>query len=158
MPKPHRRQATWAPRVSIPTSLALTPPPMAPIGRAWKCLWKACRSVAQALEHEGNGDAVGTGDVGRPQEQARARVSLPHCVVMILVWRVAPGALVRVLCPSSPSCPLALSFCCSHSSDMPSRATPSHGRAQALVSHFSVAREIGRNCVQLYCAMHQQTT
>ena len=38
MPKPHRRQATWALRLSIPPSLALTPPPT------------ACACVKVALE------------------------------------------------------------------------------------------------------------
>ena len=70
MPKPRRRQATWAPRVSIPPSIALPQPPTAQIGRAWRCFSRACRSVAQALEHEGNGDAAGTEGVGNPQERA----------------------------------------------------------------------------------------
>ena len=47
MPEPNRRLATWAPRVSIPASLALSQFPTAHIGRAWRCLWKACRSVAE---------------------------------------------------------------------------------------------------------------
>ena len=40
-----------------------------------RALWKACRSVAQALDHEGTSDAPGTGDVGHSQEHAMPR---PH--------------------------------------------------------------------------------
>ena len=76
MPKPYCRQATWAPRVSTPPSLGLIPPPTASIGRAWKCLWKACRGVAQALDHGGTSGAAGTGDIGHSQEHAMPK---PHC-------------------------------------------------------------------------------
>ena len=49
MPKPHRRQATWAPRVSVPPSVAPTRPPTAQIGRAWRCLLKALTMHAQVI-------------------------------------------------------------------------------------------------------------
>ena len=51
MPKPRRHQATLAPRVSIPPSLrACVAVPL----EGW------LRRVAQALEHEGKGDATGS--------------------------------------------------------------------------------------------------
>ena len=71
MPTPHRHQATSTPRASIPTSIALTRPSTA----AWRCLLRACRSVAQALDHEGKGDATGTQVIGHPQERAMPK---PH--------------------------------------------------------------------------------
>ena len=49
--------------------------PTASHGRVWRCLLRACRSVAQALEHEGKGDATGTEGVGNPQERA---MPTPH--------------------------------------------------------------------------------
>ena len=75
MPKLHHCQATWASRVSIPTSIALTRPPTAQIGRAWRCLLRACRSVAQALEHDGNDGATGKEGMGHLQERAMPK---PH--------------------------------------------------------------------------------
>ena len=66
MPKPHRRQASWPPRVSVPPSVALPRPPTAQIGRAWRCLLRAFRRVAQALEHEGDGGTTGREGVGDP--------------------------------------------------------------------------------------------
>ena len=80
MPKPHRRQVMWAPRVSIPASLALSQPPTAHKSgvAAWRwLLWllKACRSVAHALDHERKGSETGTGDVGYRQERA---IPKPH--------------------------------------------------------------------------------
>ena len=75
MSKLHRHQATTAAGVSIPPSVALTRPPTAQIGRAWRCLLRAWRSVAQALEHEGKGDATGKQGVGHPQERAMPQ---PH--------------------------------------------------------------------------------
>ena len=47
-------------------SVGLPRPPTVLIGRAWRCPLRACRSVAQALEHEGKGDATGTEGVGDP--------------------------------------------------------------------------------------------
>ena len=66
MPKPHRRQATWAPRVStvFHWSLSHGLPRLGrsdaseqvgyqqAIVRAWRCLGNPCRRVAQALDHE----------------------------------------------------------------------------------------------------------
>ena len=43
MPKLHRHQTTRAARVSIPPSVTLTRPPTAQIGRARRCLLRACR-------------------------------------------------------------------------------------------------------------------
>ena len=66
MPEPQPHQATGAVGVSVF-------PPLAHIGLAqlkWRCLWKACRSVAQALEHDGNRDATGTEVSGGAQERA----------------------------------------------------------------------------------------
>ena len=57
MPKPHPHHATLTFRASVLPSLAhhgLTRP-CVEMG-----LLKACSSVAQALEHEGNGCATGT--------------------------------------------------------------------------------------------------
>ena len=60
MPEPQPQQATCTRGVRV------FPPP-AHIGLArlfehegWRCLWKACRSVAQALDHKRNCDATGT--------------------------------------------------------------------------------------------------
>ena len=62
MPKPHRRQASWPPRVSVPPSVALPPPPTAQC----RCLLRACRRVAQALEHEGKGGTTGKQVIADP--------------------------------------------------------------------------------------------
>ena len=64
MPKPPHRQAPWPPGVSVPPSVALPRPPTAQIGRAWRCISRACRRVAQALEHEGEGNATGKQVIG----------------------------------------------------------------------------------------------
>ena len=66
MPEPQPHQATCTGGVSVF-------PPLAHIGLArltCRCLLKACRSVAQALEHEGIRDATGTEVVGHYQERA----------------------------------------------------------------------------------------
>ena len=102
MPKPHRHQATWVPRASIPTSIALTRPPR----RAWECLLRACRCVAQALAHEGNGDATGKEGVGHPQERDMPkphrhqatwtpRASIPTSIALTRPSRRAWGCLLR---------------------------------------------------------------
>ena len=49
----------------------------AQIERAWKCLWKACRSVAQALTHEENRDITGTEGLEDAQECAMPKPQ-PH--------------------------------------------------------------------------------
>ena len=53
MPHLQPCQATWALRLSMP-----------------RCLLKACRSVSQALEHEGKGDAASTEVVAHPRDRA----------------------------------------------------------------------------------------
>ena len=73
----------------------------AQIGLAWRSRLKACRRVLQAREHEGNGSATGTADVGDPQERTMpqqnphqathaVRVSVPpslaHNSLTRLVW------------------------------------------------------------------------
>ena len=40
--------------------------PTASHGRVWRCLLRACRRVAQALEHEGEGGATGKQVIGDP--------------------------------------------------------------------------------------------
>ena len=75
MAKPHPPQATKAPRVSVPPSLAHNRPHTPQIGRARRWLLRAYRSVAQALEHEGKDDATGTEVVAHPQERAMPK---PH--------------------------------------------------------------------------------
>ena len=77
MPQP--QQATWAHRMSVPPSLALTQPRTAQIGRARRWLLKACRSVAQALEHGGNGTVGAVVQSG--QTDAR-RVEKGTCYVL----------------------------------------------------------------------------
>ena len=66
MPEPQPHQATCTGGVSVF-------PPLAHIGLArltCRCLLKACRSVAQALEHEGIRDATGTEVSVSAQERA----------------------------------------------------------------------------------------
>ena len=70
MPKPQPQQDTWVPRVTIQPPLAHNRPHTAQIGRARRWLLKACGSVAQALDHEGNGDATSTQVVAHPQDRA----------------------------------------------------------------------------------------
>ena len=64
MPKLHRHQATRAAETSIPPSVALTRPPTAQIGRAWRCLLRACRRSDEVSGHEGKGYRAGTGRTG----------------------------------------------------------------------------------------------
>ena len=75
MPNPHPPQATQAPQVSVPASLAHNRPHTAQIERVRTRLLGACRSVAQALEHEGKGDATGTEVVAHPQKRTMPK---PH--------------------------------------------------------------------------------
>ena len=68
MSTPHRRQAAWTPRVSIHLFHGLPRLKSA-------VLFRACRSVAQALEHKGKDDSTGTEGLGKPQERA---MPTPH--------------------------------------------------------------------------------
>ena len=45
-------------------------PRTAQIDLAWRCVWKACRSVDQGLEHDGIRDATGTEVSESAQERA----------------------------------------------------------------------------------------
>ena len=67
MPKPQPQQATWAPRLSIPSDTALR---LRGCAAARRWLSKACESVAQALDHEGKSDATGTEVVTHLRERA----------------------------------------------------------------------------------------
>ena len=70
MPKPQPQRATWAHRMSVPPSVALTQLRTAQIGRAQRWLLKACGSVAQALAHGGEGGATGTEMAAHSWERA----------------------------------------------------------------------------------------
>ena len=73
MPKPQPQRATWAYQTSVRPSLALTQLRTAQIGRARRWLLKACWSVAQALAHDGEGDATGTEAAARSWERAMSK-------------------------------------------------------------------------------------
>ena len=65
MPQPHHRQATKGSTKSHGSNRTCVE-----MGRL-----KACRRVARALEHGGNGSATGTSDVGHRQERVMPK---PH--------------------------------------------------------------------------------
>ena len=44
------------------------------VGVTWRCLLRACWSVAQALAHDRTGDATGAEGVGDPQERAMPKL------------------------------------------------------------------------------------
>ena len=96
MPKPHHRQATWPPRVSIPPPVALPRPPT------------GSRQPASALTLAGGALGGGAGAVVRGRARSRARIGRTSIGVVALPlrgeraggsgWRQeAPRALERGL-------------------------------------------------------------
>ena len=79
---PGARHAKATPALSHTSAPSERGPPLAhnrpytaQIGRVRRWLLGACRSVAQALEHEGKGDATGTEVVAHPQKRTMPK---PH--------------------------------------------------------------------------------
>ena len=60
MPEPQHAPSRVSSRSERLPTAGSHRPRTAQIGHAWRYVWKACRSVAQALEHDGNRDAPGT--------------------------------------------------------------------------------------------------
>ena len=88
-------------RVSMPCSPR---PHTAQIGRAWRWLLKACRSVAQALEHEEKRDAAGTQRRSGRWERALPKPQ-PHQVTWALRVSVCPCHALLTTARPARCCP-----------------------------------------------------